>query len=82
MARNKRIENRINIFLENWETPFTVNDVMESVKWDGSRKHLSRFLVKHPRIMSIGKRKVAGQMINLYMGKSQAQIESGLYGRE
>lgn len=78
----KRIEQRINNFLENRVKPFTINDVANNVKWDGSRKHLTRFILTNPRIQAIGKKREDGKKLNIYAKVETAHNKSGLFGIE
>ena len=76
----RRIEARLLKFIVNRDKPFTVHDVFNSVKWDGSRKHLSRYLTNHPRLNNLGKRLIAGQYVNVYEKKQSASDK--LFGLE
>jgi len=75
----RRIEERINDFLARRRGPFTVNDVYNEVPWEGSKKHLSRFLNVNPRIRVLGKKREAGKKLNVY---GIATPELGLHGGE
>lgn len=63
--------------------PFTIYDLAANVKWDGSNKHLARFLKLNPLVGDLGKKLVAGQYVNLYCVKADSGTGSGsLYGLE
>ena len=76
----RRIESRINTFLELRTRPFTINDIFNEVRWDGSRKHLARFLTKHPRITTLGKKREAGKKLTIYDKVDSTTAALGLYG--
>lgn len=63
----RRIEKRINDFLDTvGDREFTVNNLTSSVQWDGSPKHIVRYLIKNRAVRSVGKIREGGKLLTRY----------------
>lgn len=78
----RRIEERIERFLDGRRNrPFTVLDVINEVRWDGSKKQLAKLIKLNKRIRNFGHKREAGKRLRLY-SIADTTGPTGLYGKE